>query len=152
MIQRIQTIWLLLSLAAWGSLFFGPTFSFTSESGGAWVLGASAVKHAETAEVAIKTIPLAILFAVVEFLTLISIFLYKNRTFQLRITLYNMILQVFSYGLIALYVIQATRQLDAKAGLMFLSIIPLFCFILSLLAFRGIRRDILVLKMVDRLR
>jgi len=152
MIQRIQTIWLLLSLAAWGFLFFGPTISFTSDSGGAWVLQASAVKIAESSDSVIKTVPLAILFAVVQFLTFLSVFLYKHRTLQLRITLYTMILQVFSYGLIALYVIQATRQLDAKPGLMFLSIMPLVSFIFSFLALRGIRRDILVLKMVDRLR
>jgi hypothetical protein len=152
MIQRIQTIWLLLSLAAWGFLFFGPVISLTNESGGAWILEASAIKNAQNSEAVIKTIPLLILFGVVEFLTLISIFLYKWRTLQMRITLYTMILQVFSYGLIALYVIQGARHLDAKPGLMFLSIMPLVSFILSFLAFRGIRRDILVLKMVNRLR
>ncbi|OFY47275.1 MAG: hypothetical protein A2X22_10655 [Bacteroidetes bacterium GWF2_49_14] len=152
MIQRIQTIWLLLSLASWGLLFFSPIIGFASPDSGAWMLYAEAIKTATGKETVMQTIPLLVLFGVVQTLVLISLFLYKRRVLQLRITLYTMILQLFSYALIGLYVYQGSRMLNAGAGLLFMSIIPAVSFVFSFLAFRAIRRDILLLKMVDRLR
>ncbi len=152
MIQRIQTIWLLLCLASWVLLFFSPIIGFTNQEGGAWMLYADSIKSAVGDSQVMQTIPLAILFIIVELLILASVFLFKRRVLQLRATILAMILQLLSYGLIGFYVFQGAKLLDARPGLLFMSIIPVVSFIFSFLAFRAIRRDILLLRMVDRLR
>jgi hypothetical protein len=152
MIQRKQTIWLLISMLAWITLFFKPTIGFTLGQDGAWMLFVDGIREADGGKVAVPAIPQLILFILVDLLTLISIFLYKHRTLQLRITLYTMILQVLSYVLIGFYVMQGKKALGADPGLLFFSIIPAISFVFSLLAFRGIRLDMLLMKTLNRLR
>jgi hypothetical protein len=152
MIQRIQTIYLLISLIAWGFLFFNPIVAFTSEAGGAWSLYANGIKEVAGGKMVLATVPMMILFVLVEIIVLISILTYRRRSLQLRATLLNMILQLLSYGIIALYVFQGKNFLHAQPGLLFFSAMPLISCVCSFFAFRGIRRDMLVLRAVDRLR
>jgi hypothetical protein len=125
---------------------------FTNETSGAWSLFANGIKEAGTGKTVLATIPMLALFVLVEVLCLISVFSYRRRALQLRTTVLNMILQLLSYGLISLYTIQGKLLLSADPGLLFFSAMPLFASICSYLAFRGIRRDILLLRAIDRLR
>jgi len=61
-------------------------------------------------------------------------------------------LQILSYGIIALYAFQGKAELGAQPQLLFWTIMPLIAAVSSYLAFRGIRRDILLLRAQDRLR
>jgi len=146
MIQRIQTIYLLISLMALSLLFFNPIIGFTNDAAGSWQLFLQGIK--ETA----ATLPLVILFGLSELLGFLSVIAYKRRALQMRMTAFNMILQILSYGIIALYVFQGKNHLGATPHLLFFSIMPLLAAICSYLAFRGIRRDIYTLKALDRLR
>lgn len=152
MIQRKQTIWLLISMLAWIILFFKPVIGFTGEGEGPWMLHAAGIREAETGKMVLQAIPLLILYILVLVLTLGSILLFKARNLQLRITLYTMILQILSYALIGLYILMGKKQLDADPRILFLSIVPLVSCFFSWLAFRGIRMDILMLKTLNRLR
>ncbi|MFA6126969.1 MAG: DUF4293 domain-containing protein [Bacteroidales bacterium] len=152
MIQRIQTIYLLISLIAWTMLFFFPFIGFTQDAGEAWKLYAGGIKEVATGKVLMVTLPMVILFVLVELLTLFSVITYKLRAFQLRLTVLSMMLQILSYGIIALYVIQGKNLLNAHPALLFFSAMPLVAAICSFLAFRGIRRDMLLLRGLDRLR
>ncbi len=152
MIQRIQTIYLLISLIAWSFLFFNPIIGFTSEAGGAWMLYANGIKEADGGKMVLATIPMFILFVLVEMLTLMSVLSYRRRALQLRVTVLNMILQFLAYGMIALYAMQGKNLLHPDPGLLFFSAMPLVACICSFLAFRGIRRDMLLLRALDRLR
>lgn len=152
MIQRIQTIYLLIGLIAWTLLFIFPTIGFTSEAGGDWLLFPKGIKEVVTGKVVLSTIPLLILFLIIEHMALISVLTYRKRHVQLRVTVLNLILQVLSYGLIALYTFQGKNMLDASPRLLFISAMPVVACFCSYLAFRGIRRDILLLRAQDRLR
>jgi CDP-diglyceride synthetase len=152
MIQRIQTIYLLISLVAWSLLFFNPVIAFTNDAGGAWLLFANGIREAESGKITQAAVPMLILFVLVEILALISVLAYRRRALQLRITVLNMMLQLLSYGIIALYTVQGKNSLAAHAGLLFFSIMPLLASVCSFLAFRGIRRDMLLLRALDRLR
>ncbi len=152
MIQRIQTIYLLISLIAWSFLFFSPFVGFTDEAAGAWKLFAGGIKEAESGKTVLATVPMMVLFGLVELLALVAVLTYSRRALQLRVTVLNMMLQVLSYGIIALYAIQGKNMLHAEPGLLFFSAMPLIAAICSFLAFRGIRRDILLLRGLDRLR
>lgn len=152
MIQRIQTIYLLISLIAWGLLFFNPILGFTNEAGGAWELFANGIKEADGGKTVLGTIPMFVLFLLVEMLILISVLSYRRRALQLRVTVLSMLLEIFSYGLMVLYAVQGKNLLQAHTGLLFCSVMPLVAGICSYLAFRGIRRDMLLLRAQDRLR
>ena len=155
MIQRIQTIYLLISLIAWSILFFIPTVGIVNGSGGEWWIFPKGVMETATLKEVIKTVPMLVYFALVEILILISILTYGKRERQLRITLLNMILQILSYGLIALYLMQARNSLNIQSGTLRVTVyavIPLLAAICSFLACRGIKKDIRLLKSLDRLR
>ncbi len=152
MIQRIQTIFLLISLIAWGFLFLNPVVGFSSGSGGTWELFANGIKETAGGKMVMGTVPMLALYILIEALIMIAIFSYKRRALQLRVTIFTMLLEVLSYGLLALYIIQGKNQLNAVPGLLFFSVMPLIAGICSFLAFRGIRKDILLLKAQDRIR
>lgn len=152
MIQRIQTIYLLIGLVAWGLLFFNPVIGLTDSASGAWLIFVNGIKEVDGGKMVMSTVPMLILFILVEILGLVAVLSYGRRAFQLRVTVMNMLLQFFSYGIIAVYVFQGKKLLNADAGLLFWSIMPLIAGISSFLAFRGIRRDILLLRAQDRLR
>jgi len=152
MIQRIQTLFLLLALATWNLLFFKPVIGFTNDAGGSWMLFADSVRDNVSGERVLNAVPLLLLVIIIDLLILLGILLYKRRVLQMRVTLYNMVLQVLSYAMIFFYIVLGKRNLDADPHLLFYSIVPVVVLVFSFLAFRGIRRDILLLKALDRLR
>ncbi|MCX6224317.1 MAG: DUF4293 domain-containing protein [Bacteroidia bacterium] len=153
MIQRIQTIYLLISLIAWKLLFIFPVIGFTNGAGGAWMLlFIDGIKEAESGKTVLRAIPMTILLVLVEALALIAVRSYRRRAFQLRVTVFNMMLQLLSYVIIALYAFQGKYFLHATPGLLIWTAMPLVAGFCSYLAFRGIRRDILLLRAQDRLR
>lgn len=152
MIQRIQTIYLLISLIAWSFLFFNPVIGFTNEAGGTWSLFANGIKETGSGKIVLETVPLLVFFSLVEIFTLVSIFAFRKQNRQLRITLLALILQILSYGIIALYAIGGKNLLHADPGLLIFSALPLVAGICSFMAYRGIRKDIGLLKSLDRLR
>lgn len=135
MIQRIQTIWLLLAAAA---AFASLKLSFYSGN-----------KDNNLFEVLTGSshFLLMILSVAVGLLALITIFLYKNRKLQIRLNLLGIALQL---AVLAVYFQQTKTYVQGNftltSALSF--IIPVF-FILALL---GIRKDEKLIKSMDRLR
>ncbi len=139
MLQRIQTLWLLLASACG---FFTLNFAFYS---GNIVENSQKVFSELTGK---TTIPLIILTVAVAIAALISIFLFKDRKMQLRITIATLIVSI---GLIFLYFsVIKSKFLDGNLTItsMFTFFIPFFL----LLAARGIYLDQRLVKSVDRLR
>ncbi len=139
MLQRIQTLWLLLASACG---FFTLNFAFYS---GNLVENSQKVFSELTGK---TTIPLIILTVAVAVAALICIFLFKDRKMQLRITIATLIVSI---GLIFLYFsVIKSKFLDGNLTItsMFTFFIPFFL----LLAARGIYLDQRLVKSVDRLR
>jgi hypothetical protein len=152
MFQRIQSVYLLISLVAWTMLFLFPVIGFTNDAGESWKFLPKGIVAETGGKAVVKTIPLFILFLVIEHLVLMGLLSFKKRMAQLRMTVLGMFLQVFSYGLIVLYTFQGKNVLNAKPELLFWTIMPLIAAISSYFAFRGIRRDIVLLRAQDRIR
>jgi hypothetical protein len=140
MIQRIQTIWLLLAAAA---AFLSLKFPFyTGEFAGQTATGYVGLTGQ-------STILLTILISGVGLAALISIFLYKNRKLQSRIVL--LALMVSLVNLVLLFL--EARDFETGKGAYSLTAalsfaVPVFLF----LAMRGIRKDEKLVKSLDRLR
>lgn len=142
MIQRIQSVWLLLAAAA---AFLTLRFSFF---GGNKLIAATNTKVYE-ALTARSNIMITILSAGVGLAALICIFLYKNRKRQFRIALIALLASVVN---IVLFFLE-TRKFIAREGnydltAAFAFAVPVFL----ILALRGIKKDEKLVKSLDRLR
>lgn len=142
MIQRIQSIWLLLAaLAAFCTLRF-PFY-------GGNMLAANGSTKGYQLLTAQSNIVLTILSAGVGLAALVAIFFYKNRKQQLRTVLLALLVSIVN---IVLFFLE-TRKFVAGEGnyditAAFAFAVPVFLF----LAMRGIRKDEKLVKSLDRLR
>jgi hypothetical protein len=139
MIQRIQSVWLLLAAVC---AFLSLKLSFYT---GILVNDAKRVLVPLTSVI---TIPIVITAVAVGIASLVTIFLYKDRKMQMRIcfaTLFASLLLIFLYFSYknANY---AEGSYDITAPIIFL--IPLFL----IFAIRGIYKDQKLIKSLDRLR
>lgn len=147
MIQRIQTLWLLLVAILASLTFTFPFFTGITQKlfdGLVDVVPQNSINKLN----GLSNIVLLLVTVAIVILALISIFLYKNRKRQRVITFINL---VISFGLIALYFYY--RYVKYAGGS--LALTSLFAFLIPIgliLALRGINTDIELLRSVDRLR
>jgi peptidoglycan/LPS O-acetylase OafA/YrhL len=139
MIQRIQSVWLLLAAAA---AFLSLQFPFYSGN----IVGADNLKHLE-AFTAKSNMLLLILTAGEGIAALIALFLFKNRKLQFRIVLLTLLVSIIN---LVLYFTQTKQYTEGNYTLtaIFAILVPVFL----ILAMRGIRRDDKLVKSLDRLR
>lgn len=147
MIQRIQTVFLFLSAVLAGFLFFLPIASFDL---GNEIVNLS-IFGVENHSSALLLLILAVLMLAVPFLT---IFMYKKRELQLKLSSLNVFLNALFCGLIFLfYVDNIQEKLSVETVVYNFGVyVPLINMVLSILAMRWIRKDIELIKSVDRLR
>lgn len=153
MLQRIQTVYLLLIVALTITTLFFPLavlqagndlFSFDA-SGVSTLMG--------EAELIYPTWGLFALVAVIAIMALVTIFLFKRRILQIRLCVFNALLMVGFYGFFAYLAYSFTSSfaemsLQVKFGLAF----PLINLILDYLAIRNIGADEALVRSLDRLR
>ena len=143
MIQRIQSIFLLLAGAASFSLFMLP-FASTSEAQVDSVLFADAAFNVQD-----NTIMMGV-FAACGLLLVLAIFLFNNRQLQMKMTLLGLILAVAGVGASGYFLSQdaAFKLAEPSGGV----IMPIATFVFAILAHRYINKDEKLVKSVDRLR
>jgi hypothetical protein len=139
MIQRIQTLWLLLAAIF---AFLGFKFSFYS---GAIVETGSPETYAKVT--GITSIPLIIVTTAVGVLALIAIFLYKNRSLQLKLSIGGVALQAVLLFLYYSEISQFVRGTFSLTSIL-QALVPIF----FLLAAKGISNDEKIIKESNRLR
>ncbi|MDR2138248.1 MAG: DUF4293 domain-containing protein [Tannerella sp.] len=152
MIQRIQTVYLLLVAAAMTAVLFLPLA--TVQAGGIFyrydVLG----MHTTTAspELTHPAWALCALSATVILLALAAVFLYGNRMRQIRLCIFNAILLVGFYALFAFFLWNFSAQSDFHFNVRFALSLPLVSLILDYLAIRNIGADEMLVRSLNRLR
>ena len=138
MIQRIQTLWLLLA-----TFCAFATLKLAFYSGNKLVNNQKQFAHLTANE----NILLTILSVTVGIAALILIFLYKDRKMQMRLILLNLLLSLLNIYLF----FDATKNFvegTVDWSCIFVFLIPVFLF----LAARGVYRDQKLVKSMDRLR
>ena len=140
MIQRVQTIWLLLAAAC---AFLTMKFPFYSGH-----LTIDTLNQI-TPLSAIDSIPIVTLTVASAIASLITIFLFKDRKLQMRITIANLIISIV---VIALYFLNMKSNYSPMGPPLvtcaFAFAVPVFL----LLALRNIYKDHRLVKSMDRLR
>ena len=153
MIQRIQTLYLLIATALMAVTIFTPMAQFfdgTQE----YTLTAFALKDA-AAVTAQPTIYMGILLALAGVLPFIVIFLFKNRQLQIRLCAAEIVLLVGSLVVMGIYYYLSARLFDSVNGLGNLKlgvIMPLLSIVFVALATRAIFRDEVLVRSLDRIR
>lgn len=141
MIQRIQSVWLLLATVA---SFLALKLPFYS---GMIIKDGQPKAFAKL--VATENILLTITTVATGLLTLIAIFLYKNRQLQTRICLIALLLSGLN---LVLFYVQVKKFVPQEGNYVLTAIIPIVVPVLIIFAIRGIYRDQKLVKSLDRLR
>ncbi len=143
MIQRIQSLWLLLAALLVLGLFLLPSFTGRVEGVEAAVY-ATGIKLKTGGQQNLLLLMSTLMAAVI---SLINIFNYRNRSLQKRIAILNMLLLV----LLLFWYFQLGKTLEAsKIGIgIFL---PMAAILFSFLAIKGIQFDEKLIRSADRLR
>ncbi|UYZ62178.1 DUF4293 domain-containing protein [Hymenobacter weizhouensis] len=158
MIQRIQSVFLLLLALAMLSVLFLPIWSKTDPAT-QQTLVLSATKLASssaspTSPAPVSTWPIAALAAASAATALFEIFQYRNRFTQLKLGVVNFLLIVATIGAGFYYSSIGERLLNIKMPGTFEAgfYLPTLALLLNLLANRFIRRDEQLVRSMDRLR
>ena len=149
MLQRIQTIWLLLAAVSMLLLFVVPSFAGTANDT-MYILYASGIKLVKGSEVIFtKNILLLLSTLMSALISLLNIFNYRNRLFQKRIALMNMLL----LAMLSFWFFQVGKSLPAENTKISIGMfLPPLAILFTFLAIRGIRFDEKLIRSADRLR
>ncbi|MBO9565623.1 MAG: DUF4293 domain-containing protein [Niastella sp.] len=141
MIQRIQSVWLLLAAAA---SFLTLRFSFYSGN-----IIKEGQPKAFSSLIATNDILLTITTVATGLLALVAIFLYKNRKLQTRLCLIALLLSGLN---LVLFYIQVKKFVPQEGNYDLTAFVAIVVPVLIILAIRGIYRDQKLVKSLDRLR
>jgi len=156
MIQRIQTVFLVIALVAVVLAFFYPLASFWSENFSLRLSLTGIEKiHDQSGSVQVNTIPLVALNSIAGLLILISVFLFKNRIIQIRMVRFSIFADIILLILLFFFYIPQLEEATASSaeylsepGIYF----PLVALVFLTLAIRFIIRDEKLVRSADRIR
>jgi glucan phosphoethanolaminetransferase (alkaline phosphatase superfamily) len=155
MIQRIQSIYLLLisilSLVYLNVSYLRFHYNISDDLvlnlKGIWLAGVQTKP-----DLILSQIPLAFVIILIAILAIITVFLYKNRRIQMKMTMALIILGFISIVILIYYAFSIIAKYKASIMPSILMIIPVLVLIFSILAYRAIRRDEDLVRSYDRLR
>ena len=155
MLQRIQTLYLLAVVILSGFIIFSPLADLINKADNLSYLvninGISLLKA--TGNIIESRIwALASVTLVVPVIALITIFSYKNRLKQIRLSVINMLFMLCFYIFMVLYLWPACIRLHTDWHLRIVAVFPLINIILTYLAIGAIGKDEKLVKSLDRLR
>ncbi|MFT5749502.1 MAG: hypothetical protein ACI93S_000763 [Ancylomarina sp.] len=153
MIQRIQTLFLLGVLILMTILFFLPLAELIDSANNSYSFiyrGIPSLKDGEA--MLFKAYPIAILLLVIVLNVLVTIFSYKKRMRQIRLTVFNIFCMLGMVGLVYYNVNSQLEPMHAIANYSIVNAFPLVCVVLSYLAIRNIGKDEAMIRSMDRIR
>ncbi len=152
MIQRIQTIYLLLGIIALVVCMCIPVATYIGLDGLALSFDNLGIDTAEAGRNNSCWGMFAILL-LSAIIALGTIFLFKNRMLQIRMSIFNILLLIGYYATFVAFIIAYNKQLaDFSFSLCFGACLPFVAIIFYYLAIRAIGKDEVMVKAADRLR
>ncbi len=130
MIQRVQSLYLLGAAGLLFSMFFKDFF-----------YGAQSLTYMEY-------VPFMVLNIITFALSFVSVFMYRNRIRQMRVCVFNMILLLCYQGWILYMFFTAIEGVKHSISAVF----PVIACIFTALAFRGIKKDEILVQSSNSLR
>ena len=157
MIQRIQTVYFLAIAVLSAITFFVPVANLydavnvllykLNYQGLVLVDGETPLVLNNLATWSLKLIS-----GIIPLVALVTIFLYKKRVLQVRLSFINMLLMFGYYAILFICLIQGARSMEADWNLRIPAAFPLVCVVLDWLAIRAIGKDEALIRSLNRLR
>ena len=156
MIQRKQSVFLLLAAIASTLIFFFPLANFIGAKG-SFIMFVHQIQNlvpdSSNPYSLSFILPLLSANAFVIIFSLLTIFLYKNRKVQMKITKLNILLEVIFIGLFFLYYVDVLEKASGATASYGIGVfMPMLSLILLVFAYRGIVQDERLIRSADRLR
>jgi hypothetical protein len=154
MIQRVQTLYIIIAAILVSLFYFLPFASFIIEQDmSVYHLSTKGlVPDAIGSRQIFRAIPLVCLISVIIIIDTLTIGHFKKRMLQIRFCIVNIILLVGLQGLMYYYVNVSSHQLGSRASYSIIFVLPLVSAILTYMAIRGIAKDEALVRSADRLR
>ena len=153
MLQRIQTLYLLIVVIALALMFFFPVAQVNIPEGKIYeffIYGISA-NGAGAKALSINWTSVAIV-SILILNSLITIFMFKKRLIQVRLTILNIFMMLGSIFLLWYNISNQAETVEADVRYLMPMIIPIICIVLSYLAIRAIGKDESLIRSMDRIR
>ncbi len=162
MLQRIQSVWMTMTVALVCIVLFMPVITF-SVAGADFSVMTYGVKMAagevlvggEEFIAPVMSVLLAVLLGLAALVPLMTIFFYKRRQVQLRLLGAEFILLLGGAGFTGYYMWHFSRIVTENSGNYFFSFFPLLLVVAMLtnwFAIRGVMRDEILVRAADRIR
>ncbi|MBQ7181218.1 MAG: DUF4293 domain-containing protein [Bacteroidaceae bacterium] len=159
MIQRIQTLYLFLACVLCVFCMTQPVGYYFSEQGCQMaVMNNLLLRYTpQLVDTGVQaehfiTVPMFVVLLIVSSLSFFNIFLFRRRALQMRVCSFSIILLVAWYALYAFYIYRQCNGLEASFRPGWAAALPFCAIVLLYLAFRGILKDEMLVKSLDRLR
>lgn len=152
MIQRIQSLYLLLITALLGGTLFSPLGVFFRET---QAYAFMPFRLEQVVGIGLENIPiwaLGSILAICALIAFVTIFLFKNRVLQTRLCIFNFIALIGFYIAYVAFMLMIKKALGADYGWNLSSALPLVAIILDFLAIRGIIKDEKKVRRYSRIR
>lgn len=153
MIQRIQSLYILIVIGLLGSMFFIPLAELMDLQENLYSFDIIGVKPASgDGSIQLFTYHLLVIISAAILVGFVTVFNYKNRIFQIRLCIFNILLLIGFYGMLLFIVNRVKEQFAANIYYAVPVLFPVLSVILIFLAIRAIRKDIILLRSYDRIR
>ena len=153
MIQRVQSVYLIISAIITLLIFYFPIADLTTatETYSFWYRGLYGILLDKEVLIEHST-PLAILYLLTLMLIISTIFLYKLRPVQMKLCFINIILTIICVGLTLVYLFIVYSDFKANVQFKLFALLPFVSVFFLYMAYRGIKKDEELVKSVDRIR
>jgi len=155
MIQRIQSLYLLLTALLSALLFSGSILNFTNNAGTTIQVTFSSLmklSSGQPPETVDRLILLTVVLILIPLVALVVLLLFKKRAIQIKLTI--LLIALVSFLILACihssYLIMSKYPVSFIPG--FRVFVPVLMLIFSILALRGIKKDDDLVKSYDRIR
>lgn len=152
MIQRIQSVYLIVATILLGSIFAYPLAELLGAEGQLFIYSFNGLSLENENGMYLLTVPPIILLVISACISFISIFLYKKRVLQMRLNSLNIFLLIGYLGLNYYYIQNFSKQLNGIVSYQIAAIFPFVAAVLTYLAIRAIAKDEALIRSMDRIR
>lgn len=151
MIQRIQSVYLLVVAALSALVMMAPLADLTTDKA-TFVFNTLNVTDVATGAEVSSTWPVMAILVAVILVSVYTILQYKNRLLQIRLAKINGLLSVLFYAVFFFYFWLLKDKLQVTLHMRLILALPLVSYVMNWLAIRAIKADEALVKSLDRIR
>lgn len=150
MIQRIQTLFLLIAVCLISILLFLPLSTIATSDTQYLLQADGLINTMKENQAELVSWPLFIMICVMILVPFIAIFLFKKRMLQIRVLIFSSVLNALFYGLVFFEVSSLLKALPgAQVSYGWVLVCPAVAIVLNILAIRKIGQDEMLIRSLN---